>query len=270
MRRSISSLHPALYFMSVWTRRWARCIQWFFDGKKYSRMTVSTNLPFRVKKHQSVLLRNFAGVDMGLQLNKVENLKIAIKKIDGIIIKPGEMFSFCKLVGYPSKHKGYKPGMELSNGKARAGIGGGLCQISNLIHWMVLHSPLMITERYHHSFDPFPDDGRVLPFGSGATVFYNYRDFQFKNNLKNTFQIRLWLSDKCLNGDLRCMAETEFTYHIEERGDEFLKIEDKYYRRNELWRHKIFKINGKKTESELILKNFARVMYTPKQYNEYK
>ena len=127
-------------------------------------------------------------------------------------------------------------GMELSFGEARAGIGGGLCQISNLLHWLVIHSPLTVTERYHHSFDPFPDENRVLPFGSGATVFFNYRDFCFQNTTPYTFQIRLWLSEKCLEGELRCDTSLDFAYHVEEKAHEFLKLGDTFYRKNEIWK----------------------------------
>lgn len=176
-RKLLSQRHPALYFLAVWVRRIRRYGDWYLGGKKYSRNITSAPLPFRIKKHQSVLLKKLGESDMQLQINKVTNLRIAIKNINGIIIKPGETFSFCKLVGLPTRRRGFLEGMELSFGKARAGIGGGMCQISNLIHWLVIHSPLTVTERYHHSFDPFPDDGRVLPFGSGATVFYNYRDY---------------------------------------------------------------------------------------------
>jgi len=91
------------------------------------------------------------------------------KKNDGIILRPKETFSYCKLVGLPTKRKGYLLGMEVTFGEARAGIGAGICQISNLIHWLVIHSLFTVTERYHHSFDFFPDDGRVLPFSSGAS-----------------------------------------------------------------------------------------------------
>lgn len=206
---------------------------------------------------------------MQLQINKVTNLKLAIKNIDGIVIKPGETFSFCKLVGRPAKSKGYLPGMELSFGKARPGIGGGLCQISNLIHWLVMHSPLTVTERYHHSFDPFPDDGRVLPFGSGATVFYNYRDYQFTNKTEHTFQINLWLSEKCLEGELRINTELDYAYHVFEKEHQFLKIDGHFYRKNEIWRHKILKFkSGQVVETQLITKNFARVAYTPESYSE--
>lgn len=159
--------------------------------------------------------------------------------------------------------------MELSFGQARPGIGGGICQISNLIHWLVLHSPLTVTERYHHSFDPFPDDGRVLPFGSGATVFYNYRDYQFTNNTPYTFQINLWFSEKCLEGELRMDESLDYAFHVKEKEHAFLKIEDQFYRRNEIWREKILKFEGGRVVGEeLITKNFARVTYTPEFFTE--
>ncbi|MGO4287994.1 VanW family protein [Chitinophaga sp. RAB17] len=270
-RKLLSQRHPILYFLAVWARRLRRYADWYFDNKAYVKEFSSEKLPYRVKKHQSVLLKKLGDSDRQLQINKVTNLNIATRKIDGIIIRPGQTFSFCKLVGRPTKRKGYLPGMELSFGEARAGIGGGICQISNLIHWLVIHSPLTVTERYHHSFDPFPDDGRVLPFGSGATVFYNYRDYQFTNNTDYTFQINLWFTDKCLEGELRMDTELDYVYHVTEKDHQFLKIDGQFYRKNEIWRDKKLKFKGGEiVKTELLTKNFARVTYTPPNYIDEK
>lgn len=248
-----------------------RYMDWYVGEKKYASTRATNQLPFRIKKHQSVLLKKLGETDMQLQVNKVTNLKIASKNINGVLIKPGETFSFCKLVGLPTKRKGYLTGMELSFGRAKAGIGGGICQISNLVHWLVMHSPLTVTERYHHSFDSFPDDGRVLPFGSGATVFYNYRDYQFVNNTEHTFQINLWFTDKCLEGELRIDKELDYAYHVIEKGHQFLKVDGQFYRKNEIWRNKILKFeSGKIVDTELLTKNFARVTYTPENYIDEK
>jgi vancomycin resistance protein VanW len=263
----LSQRHPAFYFLSVWLRRLQRYGSWYLGSTKYVAKKSKENLPFRVKKHQSVLLKKLGDGNMQLQINKVTNLRIAIANINGIIIKPGETFSFCKLVGRPTSKKGYLEGMELSFGEARAGIGGGICQISNLVHWLVIHSPLTVTERYHHSFDPFPDDGRVLPFGSGATVFYNYRDYQFTNTTSYTFQVNLWLTDKCLEGELRMDKELDYAYHVFEKDHQFLKIDGQFYRKNQIWREKLLKFKGGEVvEKELITKNFARVTYEPAEY----
>ncbi len=264
--RPISTIHPVLCLIVVWVRRCGRYLEWYWGDKKYAKFRTAEKLPFRVKKHSSVLVRKLGNSDLQLQYNKVTNLKLAIPKIDGLIIKPGETFSFCKLVGLTTKKKGYLPGMLLFNGEAKAGIGGGICQIANLIHWLVIHSPLTVVQRYHHSFDPFPDDGRVIPFGSGATVFYNYIDYQFTNNTDYTFQINLWLTDKCLEGDLRISAQLNYVYHVFEKNHQFLKINGEYHRKNEIWRKKVVRFRDTVLETELVTKNFAKVKYVPENY----
>lgn len=268
-KKLLCQRHPLLYFISVWEKRIRRYIKWFLCRRKFSTYRSSEKLPFRVKKHQSVLIRKLGSTDLQLQYNKVTNLSIALGEISGIIINPGQTFSFCKLVGLPTKRKGYLPGLELSMGEARPGIGGGLCQIANLLHWLVMHSPLTVTERHHHSFDPFPDDRRVLPFGSGATVFFNYLDYEFINNTPYTFQINLWLSDKCLEGELRVNEVLPYTYHVFEKNHEFLKIGDEFYRTNEIWRNKLIRgRSGEILETELLTRNFAKVKYIPDNFRE--
>ena len=268
-KKLLSQRNQFLYFLAVWYRRIIRYYKWYFDLRTYAKNKETEKLPFRVKKHQSVLIRKLGDSDKLLQYNKVTNLEIAIKKLNGIIIKPNEVFSLCRLIGLPTKRKGYLPGMELFFEEARPGIGGGLCQIANLIHWLVLHSPLTIVERHHHSFDPFPDDGRILPFGSGATIFYNYIDLQFKNYTPYTFQLNFWLTEKCLEGELRINTELSYSYHVFEQDHKFLKIGDEFFRKNEIWRNKTSKFeSGKILETELLIKNFSKVKYIPEFFEE--
>ncbi|MCK9911052.1 VanW family protein, partial [Microbacteriaceae bacterium K1510] len=84
-----------------------------------------------------------------------------------------------------------------------SGVGGGLCQLSNLIYWMTLHTPLTVTERYRHSYDVFPDAERTLPFGSGATCYYNYLDLQISNLTEQPFQLQIALTESHLAGEWR-------------------------------------------------------------------
>ena len=262
MRKPVSSLNPVFYFLIVKGRRFVRYLSWWFGGHVFAKKVTEEKLAFRVAKHQSVLIRKLGDADMRLQYNKVVNLQIAIKQLNGILIYPGETFSFCRLVGCATKKKGYLDGMLLSNGNALAGVGGGLCQISNLIHWLCLHSPLTVTEHHHHSFDPFPDQGRVVPFGSGATVFYNYADYQFKNETDQVFQLLFWLDEKCINGDLRTDRALPYKYHVFERNHRFVQSGGAYYRQNELWREKYNKAgSGAILETELIQKNHSLVKY---------
>ena len=126
--------------------------------------------------------------------------------------------------------------MELSFGVARSGIGGVISQISNLIHWLVLHSELQLVERAKHSFDPFADDGRVLPFGSGAAVFYHYIDLVIHNPTDKTFQIRLHIGDHQLEGEFLCNEERQYSFHIDEKQHAFINRQGVIYRKNEIWK----------------------------------
>lgn len=103
--------------------------RWWSRAEKLAKLRSKTILPNLVIEHKSVLLRPLKDVEMYLQHNKVVNLSLAIKKIDGVIIQPGETFSIWQLVGRPSKRKGFLEGMTLHNGKVMKDTGGGLCQL---------------------------------------------------------------------------------------------------------------------------------------------
>lgn len=265
-RRSLSQYHPLFYFLGVWFYRIKRSLQWQFGSKKFSRSHDSTKLSHKVKVHSSVLIRKLGDSEMWLQENKIKNLAIATKSISGILIYPNEVFSFCRIVGLPTRTKGYVEGMEISRGEARPGIGGGICQIANMIYWLALHSDLKVIERSHHGYDPFPDSNRVLPFGSGAAVFYNYIDLQIENNTDSVFQINLWLTDKHLKGEMRADREQAYTYSVYEKNHCFRQEEGNYFRNNEIWRTKMVRNGGKIISEEFITKNNARVKYIPEQY----
>ena len=156
--------------------------------------------------------------------------------------------------------RGYLDGLCISQGQAEPGIGGGLCQLSNLIYWMVLHTPLTIVERHRHSFDPFPDCDRVIPFGTGVTVFYNYVDLQFANPTTQTFQITISFDDTYIKGEIFCDAQLTATYRVFERKHHFIKENGKFYRSNEIWRESFQ--GGVKQCEELLFTNFCEVKYS--------
>jgi len=250
---------PMIYKLRIWQLRLARSLRNF--STKFAKGLDDQSLSFTIKRHQSLLRRKLGSSDPQLQENKVTNLSIAIKQIDGIIIEPGEMFSFWKLIGKPSVSKGYIEGLLLSQGEVRTGVGGGLCQLANLLFWLALHSPLKIKERHHHSFDPFPDEQRVLPFGSGASVFYNYVDLRLYNPTNQRFQIRVWLTDTHLKGCITCDQEWPYAYHVEERNHHFHQIAGKNYRENEIWRKVVDKRTGMIISEEQLIHNYSEVKY---------
>jgi vancomycin resistance protein VanW len=234
---------------------------WLF-GKKAWAVKREMSVPHSVLKHQSMILRPLKDVEMYLQENKRKNLELAIKHLDGIIIRPGESFSIWKNVGRPSASKGYLEGLVLNQGTIDKGVGGGLCQLGNLLFWIFAHSPLAITERYRHGFDVFPDVNRKVPFGAGATLAYNYIDLQAMNRTSSTFRINLWLDEKCLHGELLSEKPMSQSYSLEERNHKMeLQTWGGYSRHNQIY--KIMRGEDGEHTEELLVENHALMMYNP-------
>ncbi len=238
-----------------------RKISWLTDNKKWASKYDTVEFKHTVFRHKSMILRPLMGVDMKLQQNKKTNLQIAIKHLDKIIIKPNEYFSVWKNVGRPTKNKGYLEGLVLSQGKVISGIGGGLCQLGNLLFWIFIHSPLTIKERYRHSYDVFPSVNRKVPFGAGATLSYNYIDLQVKNETDNEFQILLFVEDDYLHGELMSKNKVHSKFRIEEREHEIRhQFWGGYTRHNKIVQ--IEELDDTKTEKIIAINN-AIMMYNP-------
>jgi vancomycin resistance protein VanW len=267
-RRALSYKYPRLSKPITSLKRTKRNVANVMD-RKVTKKIHYMYLSNSVTKHQSLLRRKLGNSDPRLQEQKITNLEKAAQKINGIIIKPGETFSFWHAVGKPTKRKGYVNGMLLSGGQVSEGVGGGLCQLANLLYWMFLHTPATVVERHHHSRDVFPDSGRVLPFGSGATLFFNYLDLRIKNTSDQPMQIKLWLTDDHLKGEILSTKPMPYSYHIREEKHCFVGAFDQVFRFNEIWRDIKLK-DGRLVESELVTKNFAPVMYevTPEYLDE--
>lgn len=259
MKKKLSEIHPIFYHARIKQKRLFRHLADL--PKRFAADVHAEDLPFNCKKHQSLLRRKLGNSAPELQENKIRNLKIASPTIDGLLIKPRETFSFWRRLGEATAAKGYLEGMQLSRGEVVRGVGGGLCQLANLLYWMALHTPLEIAERHHHSFDPFPDENRTLPFGSGAGVFYNYIDLRFFNPTAFTFQIKLRITENHLKGAILSNEELPYSYHVFEKNHRFVQSDDKNFRENEIWRARRDRRSGDKIDEELLVKNFSEVKY---------
>ena len=259
----LSERFPALYPAAVRAHQLRRHLSWLRSDAAWASDRDPADLPVRVIKHSSLLLRELSGSEMVLQHNKVTNLRLATRRTDLVVIRPGETFSFNKVVGNCTRRKGYVEGVRLSNGDAISGVGGGICQLANLLHWMFLHTPLTVVERSEHSFDPFPDKGRVLPWGVGCSIVYNYVDLVVRNDTDQTFQLRTWVDERHLRGELRSDRPTEWSYRVQARDEAFLRYDGRVYRRNEIWRTVICKRTGTVVGEELLKRNCALAKYHP-------
>ena len=228
--------HPWLLPVAKVAHRTRRRTQWVRDG--WSRRVVwaarrdAVDLPVRVKQHGSLLLRELAPDQMGLQHSKVTNLRLATGRLDGIVIGPGETFSFNRVVGNCTRRKGYVDGMRLADGRAEAGVGG-------------------------------PDTGRVLPWGVGCSIVYDYVDLVVRNDTAHPFQLRAWVGDRYLHGQLRTDEPPVHSYAVEARGEQFLRRDGRVYRRNQIWRGVLDRRTGEQVGEELVKSNCALVVYEP-------
>ena len=261
-RKLFCEYGPIAYKISLLKEAIKKDLQDFKNGKKFAKKKNKENLEYIWKGDTKVLLRKLHGVDMQLQKNKVKNLQLASQKRDGIIVKPGEEFSFWNLVGNATKRKGYLEGLVISNSQMKKGIGGGLCQMANMIHWLVLHTPLTVTELHHHSDALFPDVKRRVPFGTGTSISYKALDYRFKNTTENPIQIRVWLDDTFLYGEIRSTVPLNEKYKIVEEDNHYAKDEDGiFYRNSKVYRIITDKKTKQEIKKELILDNHSQVMY---------
>lgn len=260
-RKLFCELSPTCYKISVEKEILLRNLKDFFRKDKIAKTKSVEPLPNTVKGHSSVLVRRLHGVDIRLQENKVTNIQLSSEQINGLIIKPGETFSFWKTSGRPTAKKGYKPGLTVGIGTLGSDIGGGLCQMANMIHYLVLNSPLEVTELHHHTDALFPDERRRVPFGTGTSVFYNSSDYRFKNNLDQNIQILVWIEGGELCGELRSEKPFKYRYKLVEENHHFAKEGEDYFRISQIYRHVIDRETGEVVKRELVLDNHSRVMY---------
>lgn len=240
-----------------------RYLLWCSPQYHWASQRQSVSLPYIQTSHATPLYRHLRGEEMELQKNKVVNLQLAAARLNGVVLRPGETFSYWHLIGKPSRKKGYREGMVLFLGRIGSDVGGGLCQLSNLIFWMTLHTPLTVVERYRHSHDVFPDSNRTQPFGSGATCAYPHRDLMIRNDTDQSYQLCVRVGETHLEGEWRAEAPQKFQYEILERNARMDQASwGGYIRHNELFR-RVFDLDGTLLREEFLFANDAIMMYSP-------
>ncbi len=260
-KKLFCEINPVCFAISEQKEIYKRHVQNLLSKEKFAKIVQSEKMPNIISSRSSNLIKRGKGIDIKLQQNKAVNIELACSKINGMVIHPGEVFSFWKTVGKTTKRKGYKAGRIIVGNKIEPGIGGGLCNLANTIHWLVLHSPLEVTEFHKHSDALAPDEGKRLPFNSGTSVSYNNLDYRFKNTTNQDIQISIWCENEKLYGELRSEKEFPWSYELVEENHHFQKSGDKFYRNSKIYREITDKSTGNVIEKELILDNHSEVMY---------
>lgn len=142
-------------------------------------------------------ISNFAGSIP----NRIYNVNLTARKINGILIPPGEIFSFNQTVGDITAATGFKQAYVIKEGRTVLDDGGGVCQDSTTLFRAVLNAGLPIVKRTAHAYRVgYYEQG--FPPGLDATIFYPSVDFQFKNDTSSHILIQAYTTGLTLYIDL--------------------------------------------------------------------
>lgn len=121
--------------------------------------------------------------------SRVFNITLASSRINGVLVPPGQTFSFDKVLGDISAFTGYKQAYIIKDGKTILGDGGGVCQVSTTLFRGILNAGLPIVERNQHSYRVGYYEQDSLP-GFDATIYVPSVDLKFKNDTQNYILIQ--------------------------------------------------------------------------------
>jgi len=132
-----------------------------------------------------------AGTELGkytTMYNTVEsratNIEVSASRINGVVLEPGQSFSFSKTVLPRTRANGYVQGPVIIGGRIVDGMGGGICQVSSTLYAAMTYAGIPATERYPHSLNM-----DYVPRGLDATIASPYKDLKFTNTLDYPIQI---------------------------------------------------------------------------------
>lgn len=113
------------------------------------------------------------------------NIQVAASRINGVVVQPGQQFSFSRTILLRTEANGYVLGPAYSAGKVIQSVGGGICQVSSTLYAAMLHGSIPASERHAHSM-PVP----YLPEGMDATISGTWKDLKFVNQTGRPIQIQ--------------------------------------------------------------------------------
>lgn len=105
------------------------------------------------------------------------NLKLACEAINGVILYPGDLFSYNETLGERTPEKGYRPGASYVGGETVLDYGGGICQVTSTLYYCTVVADLEVVERECHGYA-----SSYTPLSTDATVFWGGIDYKFRNN----------------------------------------------------------------------------------------
>lgn len=230
------------------------------DSDTYASQRSGRLLPYEIYSSRQMMINRASGFDLQYQYNKVHNLKLAAARMNGLLIRPGQTFSFCLSVRGADRDTPYRDGLSLVNGKICGEYGGGLCQLSNLLYWLFLHSQLTVTERHGHESEDIPPADQDMPAGTDATVAEGWLDLRAKNETAHTFQLFVDFDGEEICGHLLSDAPRVFDYEIFNPERRYVRRGDIIFEESAVARRSISRCSGAVSE-EILYENRCRIGY---------
>jgi hypothetical protein len=190
-RATPSRWKAALFFLKAWvfrTRRGAAETMKAMGGEVRRLEIARERGTACLGESRAALYTTESPAEFALEAGKVQNLRIAAARLDGLAIPRGITFSFWKQIGRPLRRRGFVNGRELREGCIIPSVGGGLCQLSNALYDAALNAGCEIIERHGHSMRT---PGSMAAVGRDATVFWNYVDLRFRAPVDCVLEARL-------------------------------------------------------------------------------
>lgn len=236
-RKRVTEIFPFLIPLRVKQKCFFLGKQMERDENTYSDTIKEERLPYLLFKDKSTMINPNTGMDIIYQYNKVHNLKLAARTMNGVLIKPGECFSYFWLARHAEENgEKYKDGLIDRDDKLVADKGGGICQLTNNLFWIFLHTDMSIVERHNHDIldFPYPEDG--VPEGTDATVSDGWQDLIVRNDTDITYQVEIEFDEECMWIAIYADTKPEYEYRVLAKNGVYYRDGDKVMRRVSLMR----------------------------------
>lgn len=261
-RKRITELFPWLIPLRTWQRKLFFYLGMKLDHNHYTNAISEALLPIEVFSSGCPMYNRNTGFDMIYQENKVHNLKLAAAAIDHMLIRPGETFSFSLATRHADRREPYREGLTVIGDKLTTAPGGGMCQLSNLLFWIFLHSPLTVAERHGHGSKDFPEPPSDAPMGVDATLAEGWKDLKVRNDTDYTFQIHISFDQEKIYGYLHADRQDPLTYSVSNGPVAYYRRQDAIWEEVDVFQTLTDRETGQAQDTRRLYRNICRIGYT--------
>mgnify|MGYP002552520845 FL=1 len=255
-RKRLTQVFPFLLPLRLWQRKKFYYLKMRLDKNRYAAARARP-FPCELAADRSLLINERTGADIRYQYNKAHNLRLASAAVNHVVIRPGETFSLWWLVRHADRCERFLDGLCVRDGRLTAVYGGGLCQLSNTLFWLFLHTPLIIVERHMHKIKEFPNPSENDPCGVDATILEGWLDLRARNDTGEPLQIELAQDDAWYYGRI----PPKKRYDVVNRNLRYFQKDGKTYESVEVIRRALDAKTGAVLAEEALYTNVCEIGY---------